>query len=103
MGKKKAVAFNKKKAADKKVKLSNGQVVNVGVWISLIALKLPQSLRYKKGAKKGKLVDHFEELLMIFDKKGKTGGRAGVLKYVEGCYDLLDKAISQALSQIVQA
>lgn len=83
------------KIARKKVELSDGRILTVGEWIGNLALKLPQSFKYNSGRKKGKLVDHFKELLVEFDKNGRNG----VLKYVEDCYNLLNKAITKSIPQ----
>lgn len=85
---------HQKEIADKTVELKDGRIVKVGQWLGIIALKLPQSFRYKKGSKKGQLVDHFIELIEEFDR----GGRKAVLKYVSDCYDLLDSTIKKTLS-----
>ena len=82
-----------KKIVDQMVELKDGRIIRVGEWLAVLALKLPQSFRYKKGKKKDQLVDHFVELIAEFGKNGKKG----ILKYVEDCYSLLDKAMKESL------
>lgn len=86
-----------RKITDKLIKLKDGRIILAGKWLSDIALKLPQSFRYKAGKKKGELVDHFEELVDHFEE----GGRGAVLKYVNDCYNLLNKAIEDHIARIL--
>lgn len=88
MAKKKSAKIDLRKSI---VERTDGSTQKTNEWLQEIADKLPSSFRHKKGKRKGKVVNHYEQLKKVFKEKGQ----AGVLEYTEQCYDMLTDAVKE--------